>query len=275
VSKTAGIHLHPIAFLSGIGKRENNEDAYYPKPGFFRSVSGLYMVCDGVGGHQKGEVASATLCKEASKYLSEHVKKGAAPGEALIVAAVHHAQEAFRKLESTDESLRGMSTTLTLAFVREKDILVAHCGDSRVYHFRKGKVIFHTEDHSLVNFLVQNGDIKPEDAADHPQRNVILRFVSGDQKPAEIDVKILPNIQPGDYILLCTDGILEAWKDEKELAALFNSTDKPELIVKAIERRCLEFSRDNYTCVCLQVAAGPGIGGIEKWKDLFKRIFFK
>lgn len=103
-------------------------------------------------------MASATLCREIGAYLSAQLSSGAEISEEMIRASVLHAQEMFRDVEKEEESLRGMATTLTLAFIRPKDILVAHCGDSRVYHFRKGKVLFRTEDHSWSTSWCRGGD---------------------------------------------------------------------------------------------------------------------
>ena len=102
-----------------------------------------------------------------------------------------------------------MATTLTMVSVGASGITLAHIGDSRIYQFRQGEIIYQTEDHSLVNSLVKLGKISKEEALTHPQKNVIIRAIQGSEHPTEADVVLLKDIQAGDYFFMCTDGVLE------------------------------------------------------------------
>lgn len=94
----------------------------------------------------------------------------------------------------------GMATTLTMAYIASSGIVLAHIGDSRIYHLRKGEILYQTEDHSLVNSLVKLGKITPEEALTHPQRNVIIRAIQGTHTPTEADIITLNDIQPDDFL---------------------------------------------------------------------------
>ena len=122
---------------------------------------------------------------------------------------------------------KGMATTLTMIFIGTTGITLAHVGDSRIYHFRKGEILFQTEDHSLVNSLVKLGKITREEAVHHPQRNVIIRAIQGTDRPTETDVVLLNDIKAGDYLFMCSDGVLERLNN-KGLSDIFKHSSGPE-----------------------------------------------
>jgi serine/threonine protein phosphatase PrpC len=144
------------------GGRSNNEDSIYPLPEQVTLDQKLFMVCDGVGGAEKGEVASSLACESIQTFFSTFLKDDPTPE--FIHKAVHYAEVCFDSYVQEHPEAMGMATTLTMAYIASSGIVLAHIGDSRIYHLRKGEILYQTEDHSLVNSLVKLGKITPEEA---------------------------------------------------------------------------------------------------------------
>jgi protein phosphatase len=143
-----------------------------------------------------------------------------------------------------------MSTTLTLAYLAESKILTAWCGDSRIYHFRNGNVLWRSEDHSMVSMLVKTGEISESEAENHPQKNIILRSINANSKPSDIETHWLTDIQTGDYLLLCTDGVLEQMNDERFKSILKNeNSDKRILFLNYCEGK----TSDNFSLYLIKL----------------------
>jgi len=226
-------------YISEVGKRANNEDncGYISKS--------TYVVCDGVGGLDKGEIASDIVCRSILKSFSED-------HNASIEIALPLAESSMAAyLEENQQSL-GMATTLTLAHVRSNGVYVAWVGDSRVYQFRSGKVHFVTKDHSWVNEAVEMGLITQEEAINHPKSNIITRAVQGTSKPVKADSKLIQDLRPNDYFLLCSDGVLESWMDE-ELEELFSKGESCSQILNQLKLKCEELSKDNFTALAFRI----------------------
>jgi PPM family protein phosphatase len=234
-----------------IGKRENKEDYVYQK-------ESLLMVCDGVGGSARGEVASQYSAETISNYFKTHFKgfqtkeKMVSLCQNAVVAAVEALQT---HLEKHPES-KGLATTLALLHFHEGGATIAHVGDSRVYHYRPNENLFVTEDHSLVMDLLKAGWIKPEDVRNHPRRNVITRAIQVG-KTVQPTVQIITDIQKGDIFFLCSDGILESFTDP-ELSELFAQKIPNAQKMLNIQQKCAEYSNDNYSCILLQVSDVKG-----------------
>jgi len=223
---------------SGIGKRANNEDSYVQSSSFF-------IVCDGVGGAEKGEIASNIVSEVFKKEFSQNFD--ASCEDVLRIAEFKLSEH----IELHPDSL-GMATTLTFSKIQNDGLLVAWVGDSRIYQFRNGKIIFQTADHSWVNEAVKAGILTPEEAVGHPKSNIITRAIQGNHKPVEIDVELIEDVCHDDFIFHCSDGVLEAWTNE-ELEALFTEITDLKSILLKIERKCSELSRDNNTAILYQI----------------------
>lgn len=225
--------------ISEFGKRTNNEDNY----GLIKGLT--YVVCDGVGGAEKGEVASDLTVRcfiEAFKenpYADANIVLKQAEGK--ISAYVNDNPDAI-----------GMATTLTFSQVREDGIYVAWVGDSRIYHFRNGAIVFKTRDHSWVNEALEAGIIDDEEAINHPKSNIITRAVQGSHKSTVADTALLNDVQKGDLFLHCSDGVLESWDDES-LQALFSSEVDPNAILEKINKECAKYSKDNFTAIVYSI----------------------
>ena len=216
------IKAYPILEFGKRKDAEGNphqEDSIYPPIGTDTSESSLFMVCDGMGGHDAGEVASQTVCDAISQSIQKdgYDEEGIFTNEDLINAL----DSAYIALDEKDNGAeKKMGTTLTLLKLHNEGATIAHIGDSRVYHIRPGKteketeILFMTEDHSLVNSLVKAGEMTREEARHSKQRNIITRAMQPGVDRCEADISLITDIKPGDYFYLCSDGMLE--QDEME-----------------------------------------------------------
>lgn len=244
--------------VSEKGGRQNNEDSIYPLPEKVNSNQKLFLVCDGVGGSEKGEIASSLACESFQSFFSTFLENE--PSEEFINKAVKYTEARFDDYVNMHPEAKGMATTLTMISVGSSGMTLAHIGDSRIYQFRKGDIIYHTEDHSLVNSLVKLGKITEEEALTHPQKNVIIRAIQGSERPTEADVVLLNDIQVGDLFFMCTDGVLERLKN-KDLSRIFSVYNSPEDIKDAIMASCCGKTRDNFSFYILPVQnVGETIG---------------
>jgi len=230
--------------ISEKGGRVNNEDFIFPSPEDVSASDQFFLVCDGVGGAHKGEIASSLACESFQTYFSTFLE--GQPTPAFINKAVRYTEARFDGYIAEHPEAAGMGTTLCMAMLGQQGVTLAHIGDSRIYLFREGEIIYRTEDHSLVNSLVRLGQITPDEAVSHPQRNVILRAIQGSGQPTEADVVLLDDLQPGDYLFMCTDGILEHFTDNK-LKTLFNGTTGVEEIKTTLMETCYDRTRDNFS----------------------------
>jgi protein phosphatase len=230
--------------VSEKGYRLNNEDYIFPSPEAIGNNQKLFMVCDGVGGAEKGEIASSMACDYFSTYFYSMLKENPTPE--FIQKAVQYTEVHFDNYTSEHPEAAGMATTMTMLYVGTNGITLAHIGDSRIYHFRDGEILYQSEDHSLVNSLVKLKQITPEEALTHPQRNVILRAIQGTARRTAAEVVLREDVQPGDYFFLCTDGVLENFTSEA-LAAVFKKQAASEVIKDTLMESCDGRTRDNYS----------------------------
>jgi protein phosphatase len=226
--------------ISELGKRSNNEDNF----GYIQGAT--YVVCDGVGGSDKGEIASEITVKT---FIEAFKINPNADASEVLRLAESNITSYINKHEHTD----GMATTLTFSQVRDNGIYIAWVGDSRVYQFRNGRIVFQTTDHSWINEALRSGILTAEEAIGHPKANVITRAIQGAHKPTTADKVLLTDIQKGDLFLHCSDGVLETWSDE-DLSAVFASLSDPASILTKIKSECAQHSKDNFTAIVYQIA---------------------
>ncbi|MGN1172292.1 MAG: PP2C family protein-serine/threonine phosphatase, partial [Muribaculaceae bacterium] len=198
----------------------HQEDSLYPPHNQAGEESRLFMVCDGIGGHEAGEVASATVCESMSRAIGAMTSEGDVFTEEMFSKAL---SEALDALDGKDTgAYKKMGTTLTFLKLHRDGYMIAHIGDSRVYHIRPGKtaqdtnVMFVTKDHSLVNALIDAGELTPEEAKTFSRKNVITRAMQPkmEYRP-KAGIHKGSDIEPGDYFYLCSDGMLENMTDEQ------------------------------------------------------------
>ena len=244
-----------IDYLHEIGSKKNQEDYLWPEPGTASSEDRIFIVCDGVGGSDSGEVASKMI----AEYLGAALKN-ATSSEVDLPLMNRLLEEARQKLVEY-ATLKGlgtdMATTFTLLQLMKGKAFIAWCGDSRVYHLRKNEILFRTEDHSLVNSLVRKGELTEEEGRTHPQKNLLLNAVRADDPNPEADGHWITDIQEGDYFLLCTDGLLENISDA-DVRFLLHQNELGEIsLVKAFRQYALDKTRDNYSMYLVRVSPGP------------------
>ncbi len=235
--------LEPFGLTDAGKVRRNNEDALLLGEGKDET---LFAVADGIGGFEAGEVASSIAVR-----VLEDLEPGA-PFEAAI-------QEANRQILAVgrgDEKLSGMGTTLVavrFGGTQERPVAeIAHVGDSRAYLLRGGDLRPLTEDHSLVAELVRSGDLTRDQAAEHPQRNLITRAL-GAEEEVDVDTAVLP-VEAGDRILLCSDGLSDMVPEAQISGILADSPDDPESPARRLLSAALAAGgTDNVTVVVVDV----------------------
>lgn len=246
--------IYPPVGFTRQGRRDNNEDYVVPAVGRATPADRLFVVCDGVGGAQRGELASLLAGETIMAYAKNHPT--AAVDSSFVRAALLTVEEAFDRAiaDETDSGLAGMSTTLTMLSLHEHGVTIAHIGDSRVYHVRDGQILHQTDDHSLVNELVRTGQISAEEAATHPRRNVITRAIQGSTNPTSATVYVTQDVAPDDYFFLCTDGVLECVSNDDLTRTLLHPAMNDRQKVEVMLDCCDEKARDNFSGYLIRVA---------------------
>jgi serine/threonine protein phosphatase PrpC len=234
--------------LTEIGKvRKDNEDSY-----MMSLERGLFSVADGMGGYAGGQVASSIAISVLDQELPSQAVGADSSGnfgEALL-AALHKANKIILA-QGQEEEYLGMGTTVTTALIADGRLWIAHIGDSRAYLCRAGQVRQLTQDHSLVNELVQQGELTLEEAQNHPRRHVLTRALGVNEQP-EIDLMQLP-VQEGDLLLLCTDGLYNQLKAGELEQILAQQEDSLQVKVENLVNLALERGgHDNITAILVR-----------------------
>jgi PPM family protein phosphatase len=219
-------------------QRHANEDSYYVR-------SPMYVVADGMGGAQAGEVAS----RIAADVFDEELGEGN-PEEELERLA-REANRRIFELARADASRTGMGTTLTGALISNDEVTIVHVGDSRAYLYRDGELRQLTRDHSLVEELRRKGQLTTEEAEEHPQRSVITRAL-GPEPDVEPDVHT-HQARSGDVFLLCSDGLTSMIREERVGEILATSGSLDTAVNRLVEEANQAGGRDNITVVCFRL----------------------
>lgn len=242
----------PLA-IHELGKRANQEDSIYPIEGKATENDRLFLLCDGMGGHEHGEVASQSICKSLSSFLLQHAVASEGLEDKLLSDALAYAYEELDKLAIAGDS-RQMGTTLTLLYFHSNGCTAAHIGDSRIYHLRPSShtILYKSRDHSLVYDLYQAGELTYEEMKTFPQKNVITRaMIAGDRNHPKPDVIHISDIQPGDYFYICSDGMLEQMEDEELLdvfSANVSDEEKRQMLISETSE-----NKDNHSAYIVHI----------------------
>lgn len=245
--------------LTDVGKtRSGNEDAL-----FVDDELGLYIVSDGMGGHAKGEVASALAVETASTEITAaqellvRVRDGFEPfssAEEVAKAAVHHACSEVYDKAITCSECAGMGSTLTLLLVVAERAIMAHAGDTRLYLYRDGEVLQLSRDHTMAAELQRVGMLpRDSDLSDNPNRHVLTRSL-GTQRDVQVETLTIDTL-PGDLFLLCSDGLSGHLRNAADLAPMLDGS------LDEIPRRLVDFANgagggDNITVIAVAIHEG-------------------
>jgi PPM family protein phosphatase len=235
------------AFRTDTGRqRSENEDSLFVR-------APIFVVADGMGGAQAGEVASKTAAEAFDRDLP------AAPPERILRETIEAANRQIHELARSDPSRAGMGTTITAAIVnaQSEEVGIGHVGDSRAYRLRDGKLERLTRDHSLVEEMRRKGQITDAQAEDHPQRSIITRAL-GPEPEVEVDLQTVP-AAPGDVFLLCSDGLTTMLDEERIAAVLLTASSMREAVRTLVDEANRAGGRDNITALAfrLEDAAAP------------------
>lgn len=267
-----GVPLRPLQWQVGVGlstglQRNHNEDAILAQTltlaaGEHDVPFGLYVVADGMGGHQFGEVASATAVRVLARYIETHLlgplmaDPAATPGVPLLELMKQAVTEAN---QAVLQAAPGGGTTLTAALVVGKHITIAHVGDSRAcYVYPEGRLQVLTRDHSLVKRLEELGQLTEEEAAVHPQRNVLYRAL-GQAEPLEPDVFQIPLPKAG-HLVLCSDGLWGVVPPEEFLEIIQKAMTPQEACARLVHRANKHGGPDNISVIVLRFGKEVGWG---------------
>src|ERR1700682_6342793 len=241
-------------------KRTHNEDNFSILEG-----SGLYIVADGMGGHASGEVASKMAVDAMQEFFSQTqedpertwpYKMDRAKGyeENRLITGIKLANLRIYETAQREAGKRGMGTTIVVMFAVEEGVYVAHVGDSRGYRIRDGKIEQMTEDHSLLNDYIKMKRLTPEEIANFPHKNVIVRAL-GMKDTVKVDTR-LEQPRAGDVYLLCSDGLSGPVSDDDMLDVLLGANDLKAAASRLITRANENGGPDNITVVLARWVPG-------------------
>lgn len=241
--------------FSEIGRKANQEDFLWPLPDEVTTGNHIFLMCDGVGGQDNGEIASETAATAIGTYLSTHPSDDGVVTKGMFEKALAYGYDALDKIDNG--SSKKMGTTMTCLVLHSGGALVAHIGDSRIYHIRpslsdsngRTGIIYQSEDHSLVNDLLRAGELTEDEAANYPHKNVITRAMQPHlERRCKADIYNFDDVKPGDYFFLSCDGVLEQLTNDMLGQILADESLSDADKIKAIKKICDGNTRDNYTC---------------------------
>lgn len=233
-----------------LGSRNNQEDSVFPKLNEETIDDRLFILCDGMGGHENGEVASQLVCDVLSAYIREHWDEDFFSDD-LFQDAI---DEVFNKINEYDsDSFKKMGTTLTFLCLHQGGALMAHIGDSRIYHIRPSEhfILYKSRDHSLAYDLFMAEEISYDELSTY-KKNIITRAIMpGMDRQPKADLVHSTDIQDGDYFFLCSDGMLEQMNDDELLDILcsdMSDEKKREILIEKTKE-----NKDNHSAFILQI----------------------
>lgn len=231
----------------GIVREQNQDDFEYRTLPDGRIIA---LVCDGMGGARAGNIASAAAVKNFFNafYSEENETKQEI---ARLQSSAQFANEMVFQQANAEEECFGMGTTMVCALVNEEVALVLNVGDSRAYHISKTDMKQITRDHSLVEDLVQRGELTREQAQSHPHKNLITRALGSD--PVLNPDIFETNVEKGDFILLCTDGLSNLFSDEELFDSIHGQQDVQQCARKLLDLSLQRGAPDNVTITLIKI----------------------
>lgn len=244
----------PIA-ISEIGRRGRQEDTLCPTLGELNASGRVFVVCDGLGGHDHGDVASATVANALYEKMNEALSDGIIRGRDITEAVKFAHARLNETAQRFGTTSKPMGTTMAMIVFGDNGVVAAHIGDSRIYHISKaeGKVLYRSRDHSLVNDLFQAGKLTRSEAEASPKKSMLTRaMLPAPFQEQSADVAFITNVEPGDYFFLCSDGVSGEIDDEKLLNVLCDDSKSNDDKMAQIQMLA-QGGADNRTALLLQV----------------------
>lgn len=238
-----------VAAKTDVGQvRSRNEDCYYV--GALGSGAVLAVICDGMGGAAGGYVASQTTVQLVADAVrgAYQEQMGSRSLKHLLVTALDNANTRVFDMADADEALAGMGTTVVAAIAAPGMVCIAHAGDSRAYLSTGGALLQLTKDHSVVQAMVDNGQITEDEAKSHPRKNLITRAL-GVGETLEVDY-CEEELSPGDVLLLCTDGLTNTVEAET-IQALLGQGELQGAAERLVDEANRSGGTDNITVVLI------------------------
>lgn len=236
--------------ISHIGNiRNNNEDYFYLSED---CNFPLFIVADGIGGNNYGEVAS----KMAVDIIKEHLKNideysNLIELENDFIKAISTANKKILEKSEEEEIYSGMGTTITILYYYKDCMLIGNVGDSRAYAISESEIRQLTEDDTIVNKLLKLGEISQLEAENHPNRNIITNAVGTDLM---IDINLIQyNFSEGEYILLCTDGLTDMVKNNEILEIINSDKDLDVIVERLLDKALKSGGKDNITFIVIEI----------------------
>lgn len=247
------INIYQPNTIFELGSRSNQEDCIVPLHGTSTATHRVFILCDGMGGHERGEVASQTVCQTLCELLTPVVEADEILTDEYLNDAVNKAVAKLNGKDGTTE--KKMGTTLTLLVFHKGGCTAAHIGDSRIYHLRPqtNEILYKSRDHSLVYELFQCGEITFDEMKTSSRRNIITRAIQAGLSPDDVhaDIVHITDIRAGDYFYLCSDGMLENMDDD-DILATFSADGSNREKVDSLVRRTMH-NKDNHSAIVVQV----------------------
>ena len=255
-----------------VGKRTDaygnphQEDCIFPLPSEISSNSRVFILCDGMGGHDAGEIASSVVCVTLGKTILLMLDANPLFTKSKLKKAL---DVAYETLDANDTGCeKKMGTTLAMVVFHDQGVMVAHIGDSRVYHIRSGNsenetsILFQTEDHSLLNSLVKAGEISLAEAKQSVKKNIITRAMQPNTDRPNADIAEITDIQPGDWFYICSDGMLEQeeMEDGSAIKRIFSNQVEDNEKVQILRGATSE-NQDNHSAIVIKV------NSVKDWVD--------
>lgn len=255
-----------------VGKRTDaygnphQEDCIFPLPSEISSNSRVFILCDGMGGHDAGEIASSVVCVTLGKTILLMLDANPLFTKSKLKKAL---DVAYDTLDANDTGCeKKMGTTLAMVVFHDQGVMVAHIGDSRVYHIRSGNsenetsILFQTEDHSLLNSLVKAGEISLAEAKQSVKKNIITRAMQPNTDRPNADIAEITDIQPGDWFYICSDGMLEQeeMEDGSAIKRIFSNQVEDNEKVQILRGATSE-NQDNHSAIVIKV------NSVKDWVD--------
>lgn len=241
--------------FSEVGQKPNQEDALFPDIYKVSEKHHVFIVCDGMGGHEHGEIASNCVAETIGNITSSVPLCATDEMRKLFEKALEEAYNSLDALDKDYDGERTMGTTIAFLAICNNGVLSAHIGDSRIYQLRKGKgVVFKSRDHSLVNELLASCDLDENEAKHFLHKNVITRAIQPHQEyRSRATYNVFSNIETGDVFFLCSDGIVEKLSDSI-LEQLLLKDDILSNRIECLKEECKKYETcDNHSCYAFEI----------------------